>query len=52
MNVPEFQINAVRKFPGYDETYIDDFDKYRASEYTTLVADDNKKSIEVTLITS
>ncbi len=52
MTVPTFKISSTRTFPGYDETFINDFDKYRASEYTTLVADDNKKNIEVTLVTS
>ncbi len=52
MTVPAFKISGTKSFPGYDETYIDDFGKYRTSEYTTLVADDNSKSIDVTLVTS
>ena len=50
--MPAFTISGSKKFSGYDETYIDDFGKYRTSEYTTLVAENASKNIDVTVITS
>ena len=52
MSVPAFTISGSKKFSGYDETYIDDFGKYRTSEYTEFVVFNINKSITIMLITS